>query len=77
MYPLPDSIAEYVRRCEEFSSSRSPCYVSHLQFAYPFTLEPHVITLESSRKTTIAAHIARREAYLQIHEQELCRLLKK
>lgn len=39
-------------------------------FAYPFTLEPHVITLESSRKTTIAAHAARREAYLVSREQE-------
>ncbi|KAG8911595.1 hypothetical protein FRC01_005629 [Tulasnella sp. 417] len=39
-------------------------------FAYPFTLEPHVITLESSRKTTIAAHAARREACLASREHE-------
>ncbi|KAG8989399.1 hypothetical protein FRB90_002253 [Tulasnella sp. 427] len=39
-------------------------------FAYPFTLEPHVITLESSRKSTIASHSARREAYLASREQE-------
>lgn len=36
-----------------------------IQFVYPFTLEPHVITLESSRRSTLAAHTARREAYLQ------------
>lgn len=40
------------------------------QFVYPFTLEPHVITLESSRRTTIAAHAARREAYLRSREVE-------
>ncbi|KAF9557918.1 hypothetical protein CPC08DRAFT_764278 [Agrocybe pediades] len=39
-------------------------------FVYPFTLEPHVITLESSRRTTIAAHTARREAYLRAREDE-------
>lgn len=40
------------------------------QFVYPFTLEPHIITLESSRRNTIAAHIVRREAYLQSREDE-------
>lgn len=40
------------------------------QFAYPFTLEPHIITLESSRRTTQAAHAARREAYLLAREEE-------
>ncbi|RDB21768.1 hypothetical protein Hypma_011094 [Hypsizygus marmoreus] len=39
-------------------------------FVYPFTLEPHVITLESSRRTTIAAHTARREAYLRSRDDE-------
>ncbi|KAJ4481219.1 hypothetical protein J3R30DRAFT_3700837 [Lentinula aciculospora] len=39
-------------------------------FVYPFTLEPHVITLESSRRSTIAAHQARREAYLRSREDE-------
>ncbi|TFK38524.1 hypothetical protein BDQ12DRAFT_683791 [Crucibulum laeve] len=39
-------------------------------FVYPFTLEPHIITLESSRRTTIAAHAARREAYLRQREDE-------
>jgi hypothetical protein len=37
---------------------------SSLKFAYPFTLEPHIVTLESSRRSTIAAHGARRDAYL-------------
>lgn len=36
-----------------------------VQFVYPFTLEPHVLTLENSRRTTLAAHAARREAYLK------------
>lgn len=40
------------------------------QFVYPFTLEPHVVTLESSRRTTIAAHAARREAYLRTREND-------
>ncbi|KAJ7573002.1 hypothetical protein C8J56DRAFT_985708, partial [Mycena floridula] len=39
-------------------------------FAYPFTLEPHVLTLESSRRTTLAAHAARREAYLNSRADE-------
>ncbi|KAG6837572.1 hypothetical protein H0H93_006986 [Arthromyces matolae] len=38
-------------------------------FVYPFTLEPHVITLESSRRSTVAAHAARREAYLRQREE--------
>jgi hypothetical protein len=40
------------------------------QFVYPFTLEPHILTLESSRRTTLAAHATRREAYLQAREDE-------
>ncbi|KAF8634320.1 hypothetical protein AX15_000981 [Amanita polypyramis BW_CC] len=39
-------------------------------FVYPFTLEPHVLTVESSRRNTIAAHAARREAYLCAREEE-------
>lgn len=39
-------------------------------FVYPFTLEPHIITLESSRRSTIAAHTARREEYLRSRESE-------
>ncbi|KAF5318303.1 hypothetical protein D9611_014364 [Ephemerocybe angulata] len=39
-------------------------------FVYPFTLEPHVLTLESSRRSTIAAHAARREEYLRQRETE-------
>ena len=44
-----------------------PCFV--LQFVYPFTLEPHVLTLESSRAATIAAHHVRHEAYLKQREE--------
>ncbi|CAA7264456.1 unnamed protein product [Cyclocybe aegerita] len=39
-------------------------------FVYPFTLEPHIVTLESSRRTTLAAHTARREAYLRSRDEE-------
>ncbi|KAG6811219.1 hypothetical protein H0H92_008480 [Tricholoma furcatifolium] len=39
-------------------------------FVYPFTLEPHIITLESSRRNTIAAHASRREAYLRHRNDE-------
>ncbi|KAG8847041.1 hypothetical protein FRB96_001691 [Tulasnella sp. 330] len=39
-------------------------------FAYPFTLEPHVVTLESARQSTVAAHATRRESYLETREQD-------
>ncbi|KAF8639029.1 hypothetical protein AX17_001781, partial [Amanita inopinata Kibby_2008] len=39
-------------------------------FVYPFTLEPHVLTVESARRNTLAAHVARREAYLRSREEE-------
>ncbi|OCH91294.1 hypothetical protein OBBRIDRAFT_753474 [Obba rivulosa] len=42
-------------------------------FVYPFTLEPHVLTLEQSRRTALAAHAARREAYLKAREDEKAR----
>lgn len=37
---------------------------------YPYTIEPHVITLESSRRATQAAHTSRREAYLRSREED-------
>lgn len=37
---------------------------------YPFTLEPHVVTVEASRRSTLAAYAARREAYLKAREDE-------
>ncbi|KAG1840826.1 hypothetical protein DFJ58DRAFT_748614 [Suillus subalutaceus] len=40
------------------------------QFVYPYTLEPHILTVESSRRMTLAAHTARREAYLRAREDE-------
>jgi hypothetical protein len=40
------------------------------QFVYPYTLEPHILTLESARQSTLAAHAARREAYLRSREDE-------
>ncbi|KAI0075974.1 hypothetical protein K474DRAFT_1623771 [Panus rudis PR-1116 ss-1] len=39
-------------------------------FVYPFTIEPHVLTVEASRRSTLAAHAARREAYLKAREEE-------
>jgi len=39
-------------------------------FVYPFTLEPHVVMLESSRRQTIVAHAARREAYLRSRDDD-------
>lgn len=47
-----------------------PLLIDAWQFVYPFTLEPHVLTLESSRRSTIAAHTARREEYLRQREME-------
>ncbi|KZV83212.1 hypothetical protein EXIGLDRAFT_777784 [Exidia glandulosa HHB12029] len=37
---------------------------------YPYTLEPHVLALESARRTTAASHAARREAYLKHRDEE-------
>ncbi|KAG1900416.1 uncharacterized protein F5891DRAFT_313954 [Suillus fuscotomentosus] len=39
-------------------------------FVYPYTLEPHILTVESSRRMTLAAHTAKREAYLRAREDE-------
>ncbi|KAI0290999.1 hypothetical protein BC826DRAFT_1092417 [Russula brevipes] len=37
-------------------------------FVYPFTLEPHVLAVESNRRAMIASHAARREAHLRARE---------
>ncbi|KZP15919.1 hypothetical protein FIBSPDRAFT_958436 [Athelia psychrophila] len=39
-------------------------------FVYPYTLEPHIITLESSRRATQLAHATRRDAYLRARDDE-------
>ncbi|OAX40528.1 hypothetical protein K503DRAFT_687330, partial [Rhizopogon vinicolor AM-OR11-026] len=39
-------------------------------FAYPYTLEPLILTVESSRRTTLAAHTTRREAYIHARDEE-------
>ncbi|KAH9959427.1 hypothetical protein BC827DRAFT_1261043 [Russula dissimulans] len=39
-------------------------------FVYPFTLEPHILKVGSNRRAMIAAHAARREAYLHAREEE-------
>ncbi|KAI5116345.1 hypothetical protein M0805_005820 [Coniferiporia weirii] len=38
-------------------------------FVYAFTLEPHVTTLEASRRSTLAAHTTRHEAFLRQREE--------
>ncbi|KAJ7032500.1 hypothetical protein C8F04DRAFT_958767, partial [Mycena alexandri] len=35
-----------------------------------FTIEPHILTLESSRRTTLASHATRREEYLRSRADE-------
>lgn len=43
------------------------------QFVYPFTLEPHVLTLETSRRQTLSSHAARRTNYLHLREEDKAR----
>ncbi|KDQ20997.1 hypothetical protein BOTBODRAFT_27008 [Botryobasidium botryosum FD-172 SS1] len=42
-------------------------------FVYPFSLEPHILTVESSRQSTLAAHSARRDAYLHARDEDKLR----
>jgi hypothetical protein len=44
-----------------------------LQFVYPFTLEPHVLTLEQSWQSTLNAQDAHRDAVLHAREEEKIR----
>jgi hypothetical protein len=37
---------------------------------YPFTLESHILTIESSRRSTFAAHAAKHEALLRTRQEE-------
>ncbi|KAF9652576.1 hypothetical protein BDM02DRAFT_3266284 [Thelephora ganbajun] len=39
-------------------------------FVYPFSLENHILTLESSRRKTFTAHTVRREAYIKARLEE-------
>ena len=40
---------------------------------YPFTLEPHVLALEASRRSTLAAHASKHEAILKAKEERRVR----
>jgi len=66
IHPLPDSVTPYV---SARSSERALANISW-QFAYPFVLEPHILTLESSRRSTLATYVARREGLLRSREDE-------
>ncbi|EIW77242.1 hypothetical protein CONPUDRAFT_92448 [Coniophora puteana RWD-64-598 SS2] len=39
-------------------------------FVYPYTLEPHILTLESNRRSTLAVHAARRQALLDARAED-------
>ncbi|KAI0277976.1 hypothetical protein BGY98DRAFT_976068 [Russula aff. rugulosa BPL654] len=39
-------------------------------FVYPFTLESHILNIESNRRTSIAAQAERHEAHLRAREEE-------
>ncbi|KAF8504711.1 hypothetical protein F5888DRAFT_776741 [Russula emetica] len=39
-------------------------------FVYPFTLESHILNIESNRRTSIAAQTERHEAHLHAREEE-------
>ena len=66
MHPLPESVSAYVSRVFGIHRSLNTFRLLFLsQFVYPFSLENHILTLESSRRKTFAAHSARREAYLK------------
>ncbi|KDQ20884.1 hypothetical protein BOTBODRAFT_61957 [Botryobasidium botryosum FD-172 SS1] len=45
-------------------------------FAYPFSLEPHILTVESSRQSTLAAHSTRRVAYLHARDEDKLRRMR-
>src|SRR6266404_1226726 len=68
IHPLPESVNAYVRTYS--SHRRSFSYARPFQFVYPFTLEPHVLTVESNRRATLAVHAARHEALLRAREDE-------
>jgi len=66
VHPLPESVSAYVSGVFDIHRSLNAIRLLLLpQFVYPFSLENHILTLESSRRKTFAAHAARREAHLK------------
>lgn len=64
IHPLPDSVTAYVPTIPS-PSKPVRLQLTLAQFVYPFTLEPHVLSLAAARRNTLEAHSARRDALLR------------
>lgn len=71
VHPLPEDVTAYVKSFAVLYLH--PSLTLYPQFVYPFTLEPHVLTLESSRQSTLQAHVTRNTAYLRSRDDEKLR----
>jgi len=69
--PLIQSPSLRVPRPVELPANIHPLPESvNAYFVYPFTLEPHVLKMESNRRAMIASNASRREEYLRAREDE-------